>query len=279
MFRDEVHDVFGSIGHSIDPFESQEPDVDAFGQTLGSGNAFDLFTFLFDENVHDDTIQFMRMRAPKPNTNRKEKSQTPVIRPINTFAVRETRTIPINQPRQKVIIKGSEDEEFVIACKNAELKINPHKLGFIPSSFWSDSMVAFGDIYEDFFKRKNHQCCRFRHKLYNAIVLSEKMPELRKFVGLKWVSKSILKVDKHRFGRLLGITSVEGGLFHRQGNFSTHGFTDAPVDEIRAVYGQDAAVPSEHDSYRLLIHGKGTFVQGVTEKELERCKWVSWRKR
>lgn len=41
-----------------------------------------------------------------------------------------------------------------------------------------------------------------------------------------WVKDTVFKVDKCVFGRLLGIKSYDGGLFHSQGNFPSHGFRE-----------------------------------------------------
>lgn len=197
---------------------------------------------------------------------------------LEKFHIGTLRNIPANHSPQRQIVPVSDDEEFKKLCSDKSFKINPSKLGFIPKAYWQDKDIAFGDIVLDFFKRKNNINCRFRHKLYNAILLGERIPKLNKFTGVSWVSNTILRVDKASFGRLLGITSIDGAFFHKQGNFTTHGFADAPPDAIYQSLGQDAHVPNEKDSYRLLYHTKGCFVRGVSEEKLESCKWISWKK-
>lgn len=40
-----------------------------------------------------------------------------------------------------------------------------------------------------------------------------------------WVSSNIIKIHSDIFAYLLGIHAVQGGLFHKQGNFNRHGFS------------------------------------------------------
>ena len=73
--------------------------------------------------------------------------------------------------------------------------------------------------------RRNGGARQFEYKLYNALCITKKHPETYKFIGAKWITNSIMKIDSQIFGNLLGIRAVQGGLFHKQGNFSRHGFT------------------------------------------------------
>jgi hypothetical protein len=76
---------------------------------------------------------------------------------------------------------------------------------------------------------------RFLHKLFNALKISEVRPSLYPFVGVQWVTDTILKVDKARFARLLGTKCIDGALFHQQGNFPSHGFAELRIEEARAA--------------------------------------------
>ena len=40
-----------------------------------------------------------------------------------------------------------------------------------------------------------------------------------------WINENIIKVNSTIFANLLGIHAIQGGLFHKQGNFSRHNFT------------------------------------------------------
>ena len=208
MFHDELLDLFGAMRHTGSSLDYKINPYEDDADSANFGSVADLFNFILEES----SVKKLAVISSQPQ----HCEEAPQVEGMKTvFEVREYRVIPANQPRPKAIEKGSEDEEFIIACNNTNLTINPHKLGFTPKHFWPDRDQTLGNIHEDFFKRKNHQCCRFRHKLFNAIKLGEACPHLGKFVGIEWVSSNILRIDKHRFRRLLGINS----LFHRQGNF------------------------------------------------------------
>jgi hypothetical protein len=148
-------------------------------------------------------------------------------------------------------------------------------LGFLPTNYWLTSDTTFGDLVGKFFHRKNNANCRFPHKLYNALTLVEHRPSMFAWVGAMWITDRIFKIDKLIFGRLLGIGAIDGALFHRQGNFSSHGFgelTSAEVDQLRPVYG---LVDVELDRVRLLYHKGGLFVKGCSEEAISRCKWIT----
>lgn len=80
------------------------------------------------------------------------------------------------------------------------------------------------DLREAYFSRRNGIGRRFDVKLRNALRITSKFPELYPLVGVMRLSDSIFKVDGRVFGRLLGINAINGGLFHRQGNFTRHGY-------------------------------------------------------
>jgi hypothetical protein len=169
---------------------------------------------------------------------------------------------------------------FFMLYNNKSFFINPKKLDFLPSHFWPDQSISFYNIVEDFFRRKNHINSRFTHKLYNALKLNQ-LGEIYKDVsGVEWISPEILKVNKIGFARLLGITSIEGSLFHKQGNFSTHGFVELGLDDLREAFGEARAKELIRNSdYRYLKHSLGLFTESVTEEDINNCKWISSKKR
>jgi hypothetical protein len=68
-------------------------------------------------------------------------------------------------------------------------------------------------------------------------------------------------------------------LFHQQGNFPSHGIIE--VFE-RAAHGSLADANLEginSQNVRLLTHQPEIFIRGCTEEGVERCNWISSRKR
>ena len=175
------------------------------------------------------------------------------------------------------IITCPEDLQFYTLCQDASVRINPHKIGFIPEAFWPDAEFSFGDFVYDFFQRKNNVNSRFPHKLFNALCISINVPMLKPFMGVKWVSDTTLQVDKREFARLLGIKSIDGSLFHQQGNFPTHGFVELTLEEIRTNLGENILQSFNAENTKFLQHQYGAFVRSSTQAEIEQCKWVSAR--
>jgi hypothetical protein len=167
--------------------------------------------------------------------------------------------------------------EFQCACQNPLLACNPRELGFLPL-LWPDRLRTFGDLVENFFRKKTSGDARFLHKLFNAIKLSEFDPSYFRLVGVAWVTDRVLKVDKHRFAALLGIRVIDGSLFHKQGNFPSHGFAEIAPDQARTSLNPEALDGVDFDSVRLFVHESNNFFRGCRLDLLIKCKWINSRK-
>lgn len=174
----------------------------------------------------------------------------------------------IQKARKEVDHLDLSSISFQQALVNPAFKFNPRTLGFIPSSFWADKPTSFEQMRADFFTRKNNSNCRFPHKLYNALILSELRPEFVDLVGCQWVDDKTIKINREKFARLLGIKSVEGSLFHKQGNFPSHGFVEVDPQVVRSQFPD-----FDFTSDRLLVHKDGVFVRGCSEDDISKCKW------
>ena len=171
------------------------------------------------------------------------------------------------------------DEEFNDICNDPKIVFNPHKLGFIPSGFWPDQEFTFGQLVRDFFQRKNNANSRFFHKLFNALKISESDPFYAVYLGVEWVNETVLKVDKKVFARLLSIKTIDGSLFHQQGNFPSHGFVEIKSEIDKALVSPQDLEGVDYDNVRLLYHQPGIFKKGCGEEVVDRCKWTSARRR
>lgn len=162
------------------------------------------------------------------------------------------------------------------AIHDPGMVLSPQQLRFLPSSYWLNQDSTFGDIVTKFFQRKNNANCRFPHKLFNALAIVENDDSMWNLIGARWINDSVFKIDKLIFGRLLGIQSIEGGLFHKQGNFPSHGFVELSLAEMDEM--KKAGLPVmdvDMDRYRLLHHPGGLFVHGSDEDTINKCKWVT----
>jgi hypothetical protein len=88
-----------------------------------------------------------------------------------------------------------------------------------------------------------------------------------------------LRIDKRAFARLLAIKTVDGSLFHQQGNFPSHGFCELSEKTGLKFVPREVLEGVDFDNVRLLVHQDRVFKRGCTEADIERCKWMSVRKR
>ena len=157
------------------------------------------------------------------------------------------------------------DELFYQLLISPSFTINPTACGFIPSLFWPNKEFTFADIVFDSFQRKNNINCRFIHKLYNAIQFTKMYPIYTEMIGVSFITTNVLKVNKHCFARLLNIKSIDGGLFHGQGNFPSIGFKELTKEEAE-VYCDGVNIDDvNYDDIRLLVHTKGMFTANWDE--------------
>ncbi|OHT02187.1 hypothetical protein TRFO_30811 [Tritrichomonas foetus] len=245
-------------------------------------------------NVH---MQKSNTQDALPTSTHRRTPSTPssFAFPFNMMALQaiqqqqQAHELPLVQSRNRKMnsqplpsiqdLTSSADSEFLSVCKDPDIKFNPHKLGFIPQKFWPDRDYTFGELVTDFFQRKNNANSRFYHKLYNALKISENDPFYAEYLGIEWITEKVLKVDKKKFARLLGIKTIDGSLFHQQGNFPSHGFFELGTNDALSYVSQSDLEDVDYENVRLLVHQAGVFVRGCTEDAIEGCRWVSSRKR
>ena len=223
----------------------------------------EVFIMDFFADPLDDDESFFHVTPTTPMVQisqpREAASDNPLHDPLleNPQAKTEAPPAPTSPP-------VSLDQVF----SDLSIRFNPKELGFLPSDFWKEGEATLGQLCSEFFRRKNNSNCRFPHKLYNALLLSEQNEWLANVVGVEWVDDKTIKVNRERFARLLGIKSIEGSLFNKQGNFPSHGFV-----ELDPIIVKDRFPGFDFLSERLLVHEAGLFVRGCTESEITSCKW------
>jgi hypothetical protein len=164
---------------------------------------------------------------------------------------------------------------YQTALTDSSLTFSPQKLGFLPSNYWLAMDIPFGDLVTQFFQRTNNANCRFPHKLFNALTLVDHDPSMFNLLGVQWVTDQIFKVDKLIFGRTLGIGSIDGGLFHRQGNFPSHGFGELAGREFEQLKANCDLLDIDQDRVRLLYHKGEMFSKTSSEDAVTGCKWIA----
>jgi hypothetical protein len=167
--------------------------------------------------------------------------------------------------------------DFQSACKDRSLTFKPYELGFLPKP-WPQRKRTFGDLVAGFFTRKNSPSSRFLHKLVNALKIVELDRHHFNLVGVAWVNDRVIKVDKLSFARLLGVRSVDGSLFHKQGNVPSHGFVEVDLAEARRMLRPEELEGVDGDVVRLVTHESGAFSRGNMPDIDPRCKWNGGKK-
>jgi hypothetical protein len=182
--------------------------------------------------------------------------------------------VPIVLPVRLTRGPYSTDEEFGQLCRDPGVKFNPRELGFIPRKSWTSGFISFGELVRNFFQKKNHATGRFSHKLFNSLKITTEDSFYFEYIGVEWITEDVLKIDKRLFARLLGIKTIDGSLFHQQGNFPSHGFVELSDAEAKRRLPELDLGGIDYESVRLLTHEPGVFTKHCTEDAINRCKWV-----
>ena len=151
--------------------------------------------------------------------------------------------------------------------------IDPVALHFIPESAWTSQNLSLHSLHEDYFGRKNNLNRRFEHKLWNALRITLTFPAMVKFVGVVWVTDTIIKVYKFAFAKLLNISAIDGGLFHKQGNFTRHGFVMLSDSEAKLKVPAEQLADVDFHDVLLITHSQHNFTISSTEATISQCKW------
>lgn len=151
--------------------------------------------------------------------------------------------------------------------------IDPQALHFIPENAWTSQNVSLQFLYTDYFGRKNNVNRRFEHKLWNALRITSAFPNMTKLVGVVWVTDTVMKVYKHPFARLLNITAIDGALFHKQGNFTRHGFVTLNDTEAKAKVPPEHLHDVDFRDVLLLTHRTLQFTMLSGEGNISTCRW------
>ncbi|OHS94430.1 hypothetical protein TRFO_39380 [Tritrichomonas foetus] len=273
--NDPFDDDWDPFAETLDQFDSEsDPNQDVFAPVEFTNNELPV--------QHRRTISTpQRVLSPQPVY---PTIQTPIMQqlPIAMSTCDFQRMRPMYSPPTfvfRIPDFSPDNATFYTVCNDISLRFNPRRIGFIPPNMWEDRDMTFGECVQEFFQRKNNANSRFSHKLFNSLKLSEYNPIYTPFVGVKWLNENILRVDKRAFARLLGIKSIDGSLFHQQGNFPSHGFFEIGAGDVQRYCPPNIDLTGvDFENVRLLIHTENLFKRGCTEADIEHCRWANTRK-
>jgi hypothetical protein len=177
------------------------------------------------------------------------------------------------QPNDLLVLQHflSETEPLTTLCTSDV--IDPVSLHFLPEHGWSRQMVSLQSLHDDYFRRKNNVNRRFEYKLWNALRLMTVFPNMTKFVGVVWVTESVIKVCKQAFAMLLNIAAIDGCLFHKQGNFTRHGFVTLTDEEARERVQTQHLIDVDFRDVLLITHERALFTSLAGEASVGSCRW------
>lgn len=179
-----------------------------------------------------------------------------------------TSTLHADLPEFKELTKLIEDQNVTF---------NPDEIGLLTGRINWESPVTFGTIVREFFQLPMSANTRFQCKLYTALRLSDVFPQFSHVFGVQWVTPFVFKVSKIAFGILLGLQSIEGALFHSQGNFPTHGFVEVDSTTAKSLNIHDTSV--DFINVVLMTHKENHFYRGMGKNEVKKLTYTNDRKR
>ena len=149
-------------------------------------------------------------------------------------------------------------------------------LHLYPTDIWTSGRLTAREIVERYFQRRSSKKMPFHYKLYNALQITAHHPELIPVFGCQWITVNIFKIYRVPFAHLLGVGSINGALFNKQGSLPTHGFISIPPQSLFGVPPK-LLEDVDNDSVRLFRHNSMYFHTNATEQDLNKCRWKNPR--
>lgn len=196
-------------------------------------------------------------------------TQIPIKPPPHVVIPNLIMTPPPQAPLPLPLMSVSHSQDKMVTT---DIVIKPSQLGLIPHDFWTHyKKISFETMIQTYFHRRNSSHARFVYKLYNALLIVNSYPSLLPVIGVSWETNNIVKVRKTPFANLIGTRMADNSLFHKQGNFPTHGFAELTSEEALAQNINISYI--DFDEVRLVYHQNGKFTKNCGEKVLKACIW------
>lgn len=217
-------------------------------------------------NVCNSLIQFDKKNRNTVRNDRIVQREIPISLTSGRMMNYSMPMFPISGPFNSIC--------FEKVCSDPTVVINPQNMQFIPETAWGNQWITFGCLVSSFFHKRNSMHCKFPIKLYNALKITQFRPDLLPYVGVEWITETVFRVHRDEFARLIGVRAIDGGLFHQQGNFPSHGFRElsfAESNEISTRYGLGRPDLSK---VRFIRHSSPQFNRFSSQIDMEDCKWI-----
>jgi hypothetical protein len=130
----------------------------------------------------------------------------------------------------------------------------------------------------DFFSARSSRILRFECKLWNALTLTRADPALYRYIGVAWITRDILKVNREVFGQFINVTRPAAALYNNQGSFATHGFREVALSDVKQLVADEELEDVEESVVRLFQHLTPLFNAYSRPEEVMACRYIqsSW---
>lgn len=232
----------------------------------------DLYQYHSNVNsILHPTIQYQN-QFQIPNQNQRS-STAPIATPImmSNPITSSTSTIPIDFSLGSAVddpntLLALSTQSFNMAMSNRSLVFQPMTLSFEPYEYWlfQERSLSFNDLVCKFFRHNKTNFTKFMYKLYDMLRITTVFPSLKQAVGVYFINDVAISVDKYAMINMLSLNpkNVDGSLFHKQGNFPTHGFIEVTSENYKeAGFTKNPVYKSK--SIRILFNKDHKFVNKV----------------
>jgi hypothetical protein len=155
-----------------------------------------------------------------------------------------------------------------------ECTVDPFQLSFLPIGRWQAQVVTIGELVTDFFGVRSSRVLRFEHKLWNALALTKCNPHFYAYIGVKWVTPTILKVNRDVFGSFINVTRPAAALYNKQGSLATHGFREVPLRAVAHLISFDDRSDIDESVVRVFEHATPLFNIFFADPHLRGCRYA-----
>lgn len=271
------------------PFSCQSSNQD-FG---GFQNNFDSFSFSFNynasnvyssmkSNVGTDYYDPMNFSIPDDdmtfNFNSLDCSQL-------TLAPFDDSGMPYSMSEENANFQPAQVPTFEDVYNDETCVINPTQIHLLPEKYWAQQSptLTFAQIVNSYFKQNRTQNSTFMLKLYNLLLISINYPILEKALGVRWVNDNVIEVSRSGLVNIFNLreNTVDGSMFHRQGNFSTHKFIEVNESNFQQLgFYEYPKMPRIQGDTKFFMHEPHIFTRRpMTEMELKSIKYSNEAKK
>ena len=163
--------------------------------------------------------------------------------------------------------------------------INPTAIHLLPEKYWSQQppTLTFAQIVNSYFKQNRTQNSTFMLKLYNLLLISINYPILENALGVRWANDNVIEISRSGLVNIFNLreNTVDGSMFHRQGNFPTHKFIEINESNFQQFgFYEYPKMPRIQGDTKFFMHEPHIFTRRpMTEAELKSIKYSNEAKK